>query len=201
MSLASVFALHAALAASSCVADPARLPAVAMAAPPAGREQRIDFGRRAACWTDAQGRETRALVLDLAPAAQRSKLVITLPIDGDAVLAARLFEPAASGADADRGFDRFDRRAESYTHTWYLPPSADARRIVLTIDAVRVGGSQSELRARSQKALPFPLSLAAPVNFEFGVEDTDRVRFAEAGEVRVRWTAAAAPPIRPPAKR
>jgi hypothetical protein len=201
MSIASVLALHAALAASSCVADPARLPTIALAAPPAAREQRIDFERRAACWTEAPGRDTRALVFELAPAAQRSKLVITLPIAGDAVLAARLLDPGASGADADRGFDRFDRRAESYTHTWYLPPSTDARRIVLTIDATRVGGSQSELRARSQKALPFPLSLAAPVNFEFGVEDTDSVRFAEAGEVRVRWLAAAPPPIKPSRRR
>lgn len=195
MSLATVIALHAAVAASSCAADPARLPAVALAAPPAGREQRIDFERRAACWTDAQGRDTRALVLELEPSAQRSKLVITLPIEGDAVLAARMLDPAATGPDAERGFDRFDRRAESYTHTWYLAPSAAPRRIVLTVDAARVGGSQSELRARSQKALPFPLSLAAPVNFEFGIEDTDSVRYADAGEVRVRWTVAAPPPI------
>ncbi len=195
MSLVAVIALHAATTAAACVADSARLPAVALAAPPAGREQRIDFARRAACWAQSDGGDTPALVLELAPAAQRTKLVVTLPIKRDAVLAARLLDPSAAEADADRGFDRFDRRAESYTHTWYLPPSTDTRRIVLTVDAARVGGSQTELRARSQKALPFPLSLAAPVNFEFGVEDTDSVRYADAGEVRVRWTAAAPPPI------
>lgn len=193
MSLAAMLLTTALATGATCAEAHPRLPAIALTL--GAREQRVDFARRAACWEPAGGAPERALVLALPAASVRTKLVFTLPVSDGRVLAAALLGPLDHDEVEARGFGRFDRRAQAYTHTWHLPPSTRPRRILVRIDRERLGGAQTELRARRQQALPFPLSLAAPVNFAFGVEDTRAVRYAEHGTLRVRWVAAAPVPL------